>query len=127
MEVSNSPFARSSIGNGRTHRRLTVDGRGYAARRWREVHRALLAELGHEPSIAEGMLIRSACDLTLAQEALSTEVASGRTIDTGELNRISFSLRRTLAELGMTGKGAAEPAGPSLADLLAEHARGGGT
>ena len=55
------------------------------------------------------VLLRSAADLALRAELVSTRLASGRAIDDGELNRLSFSLRRTFQTLGLTG-GRGEPA-----------------
>ena len=120
MQVGISPFNRSSITNGRRkHRRGTVDGRSHSARRWRDLFVGLVAELGHPPTVAEDALLRNAASLALASETLAAELAAGKRIDDGELNRLSFSLRRTLTALGLTGKGDPEPAGPSLADILA--------
>jgi hypothetical protein len=71
--------------------------------------------------MAEQVLLRSAADLALTAERLSAEIAAGRAIDTGELGRISFSLRRTLASLGMASHAPGDE-GPTLAGLFKDQA-----
>ena len=104
---------RSKITNGtRLHARPKhggVDGRSPTGRRWRDAPFGFEGSLGHPASAAKSVLLRSAADLALRAKSVSTRLASGRAIDDGELNRLSFSLRRTLQMLGLTG-GTAEPA-----------------
>jgi hypothetical protein len=118
MQVEISPFNRSSVTNGRRrHRRGTVDGRSHSARRWRDIFLGLVAELGHEPNAAEESLLKSAASLALRSETLAADIAAGRAINDDELNRVGFSLRRTLAMLGLAGVDPEPPAAPTLEQL----------
>jgi hypothetical protein len=103
---------RSSVTNGRrllAPRGSGLDTSSNAYRRWRDLYRGLGVQLGHEPSMAEDILLRSAATLAVNSELMAIEVAAGRAIDDEKLNRTTFSLRRTLALLGLVD-GPAEPA-----------------
>jgi hypothetical protein len=121
MQVAISPFNRSSVTNGRRkHRTGTVDGRSHAARRWRDLFIGFRAELAREPTTSEDVLLRSAADIALAHEDLSAQLASGRPIDTEHLGRLSFSLRRTLAALGLVGQEPKPAERPRLEHLMSD-------
>jgi hypothetical protein len=115
MHISSSPYARSAISNGkRSHRTRAqggIDGRSWAARRWRDAYGAFVRELDHEPNPIEQTLIRSACDLVIASDRLSEAVTDGRATTPEELDRLqrlNGALRRTLLALGL-GSAGAEP------------------
>jgi hypothetical protein len=113
---------RSKISNGtRTHIHPAFGGpdlRSRSARRWRDVYADLVCELGHPPSASEDALVRSCCDLSLMRETMSNRIAAGKQADPDELIRITSTLKRLLAELGLTGGGVAEPQAPSLSELM---------
>jgi hypothetical protein len=115
MHITSSPYARSAISNGkRSHRTRAqggIDGRTRQARRWRDTYGSLVRELGHDPGVAEDVLVRSACDLIVACDHLSEDIASGRKAgaeDLDRLNRLNGSLRHTLRQLGLGGGGPTE-------------------
>jgi hypothetical protein len=115
MHISSSPYARSAISNGkRSHRTRAqggIDGRSRAARRWRDAYGDFVCQLGHDPNPVEQTLLRSACDLVIANERLSEAVADGRATSPEELDRLqrlNGALRRTLVALGL-GSAGAEP------------------
>jgi hypothetical protein len=120
MQVA-SKYHRSSVTNGR--RLLCPYGSGVSTssktyRRWRDIYRGLGVELGREPTMAEDALLRSAATLAMTSELMAIEVVAGRAIDDDKLNRVAFSLRRTLAMLGLVG---GEPdAQPTLESLMGD-------
>jgi hypothetical protein len=122
---------RTKIGNGlRLYPRPKFGGpdmRSREGRRLAEVHADLLAELGRQPSESEITLIQLAASLKVRIETMSAELASGRRVDAETVTGLSGEYRRVLRGLGLGGGAPAEDRGPSLSDLLAEHARGGGT
>jgi hypothetical protein len=122
MRAAVHPLNRDSVSNGRRyHRKGTVDGRSHAFRRWRDLFIACRAELGHEPSAVETTLLRQAADLALASETMSAAIAAGQMVDDERLGRLSFSLRRTLATLGLVGQEPEPAERHSLEQMMADR------
>jgi hypothetical protein len=78
-----------------------IDGRSYAARRYRELGASLSADLGGDLTEAQKQLVRSAAGLVVLRERLDVEAANDRPIDYQEYCTISNSLRRVLSTIGL--------------------------
>jgi len=103
-----------------------IDGRTGPGRYIREVQRELIDHCGgpDRVSVAQRLLIeRTAVDL-LRLKLIDADLADGTASD--HLLRVAHALRNTvrlaLRDLGLE---AAPPPAPSLADVLARHARAG--
>jgi hypothetical protein len=81
-----------------------IDGRSYAARRYRELGALITRDIAPDPDMlteAQRQLIRSAAGLVVLRERLDVEAANDRPIDYQEYCTISNSLRRVLATIGL--------------------------
>jgi hypothetical protein len=93
---------RSAVANG--SRLLDgLDGRSAPARRYRDVAIAIAVDLGGYDNLTEAQLqlVRSAAGLTVLREGLDAKALNGERIDVAEYCRISNSLRRLLATVGL--------------------------
>jgi hypothetical protein len=94
--------ARSAISNGSAL--LTgLDHRSAPARRFRDVINSLASDLGGADVLSEAQihLVRSAAGLIVLRERLDLRALNDERIDVSEYCRISNSLRRLLATLGL--------------------------
>lgn len=109
------PVARSRVSNGNSLFVTGGDGRTAAARRFRDLIVAHTAELGHDPSEAESSIIRRASALQVQLEQLEAAWAklSPATADLEAYSRLSNTLRRHLAAIGL---GTKKPAHGSVLD-----------
>jgi hypothetical protein len=113
---------RSKLTNGvLRHARGTADSRSIEGRRWRDFYVGYRERLGREPDMVDDSLLRAAASLSLRGDQLAAEMASGAKVDPADLTGLASELRRILIKLGIDGNGRAEPEGPSLEQLLAEH------
>ena len=99
------PQASTRVGNG--HALLHgVDGRSVGARRFREVLFELLStrEDRSNPFVTEAQmtLARRAATLAIWCEQADADMANGKAIDIGEYTAATNTLRRVLADAGMT-------------------------
>ena len=98
-----------------------VDGRSFAARRYRDVAIALADDLGGQDTLSEPskILVRQAAALTVQTETLQAKIVAGENVDLEQLTRLSNVLGRTLQRLGLKRK-AARP--PSRLDAMLDGA-----
>jgi hypothetical protein len=108
---------RTAIGNGSAVLD-GVDGRTLVARRFREIGAAIAIDLGGESELTEAQkqLVRSVAGLVALRERLDVQAAKGEPIDSGEYCRISNSLRRCLATIGLHR--VPKNVGPTLSEVL---------
>lgn len=93
---------RSAVTNGRSL--LTgIDQRSSQARRYKDVSDAIASDAGGYDALSETMLhlVRSAAGLVILRERLDAMVLNDQRIDVQEYCRISNSLRRMLATIGL--------------------------
>lgn len=94
--------ARSAISNGSAL--LTgLDHRSASARRFRDVINSLASDLGGADALSEAQLqlVRSAAGLIVLRERLDLRALNDEAISVAEYARITNSLRRVLATLGL--------------------------
>jgi len=113
-----SPFARSSVSNGKRSLPGT-DARGTWARRRRDLIASFTAELNRPPRERDKALIANAASLIVRCEQLHVRIVNGADVDDDQLIRLSNVATRLLTALGLD-KAKPQQAGPSLADLLRE-------
>jgi hypothetical protein len=117
--VVRSPFARSSISNGK--RSLPgIDGRGIWSRRRRDLIASFTAELNRPLRERDKALIANAASLIVRCEQMHVQIVSGAEVDDDQLIRLSNVATRLLTALGLD-KAKPQPSGPSLADILREE------
>jgi hypothetical protein len=109
--------AKSAVTNGKRHHTGSTDGRTRHARRWRDLFLQFRGQLGHEPSLSEMALLKTAASLALSIELSAVELANGKLVDNIGLSRASGNLRRALQTLGLTA-GSPDRGEPDLGDLL---------
>jgi hypothetical protein len=95
---------RTKIGSGQ--RLLAgIDGRSAIARRYREIAGAIAQDLGGSDQLTEvqRQLIRTGAGLVVMREAMDVRLINGETsINASRYCRVSNSLRRVLATIGLT-------------------------
>jgi len=102
------------------------DGRSREGKFVRRCEAELLAQLDHEPSFGERLLVRRISRLMLQAEMLDRKLASGEGFtphDGRTYGGIQGAIRTAIKDLGMRPAPKAANA-LSLADILAEHKRG---
>src|SRR5262245_5424361 len=93
-----SPFARSSVSNGK--RSLPgIDGRGTWSRRRRDLIASFTAELGRPLRERDKALIANAASLIVRCEQLHVQIVNGADIDDDQLIRLSNVATRLLTAL----------------------------
>ena len=113
-----SPFARSSISNGK--RSLPgIDGRGIWSRRRRDLITAFTAELNRTLRERDKALIANAASLIVRCEQLHVQIVNGAEVDDDQLIRLSNVATRLLTALGLD-RAKPQASGPTLADILRE-------
>jgi hypothetical protein len=96
------------------------DGRTLAVRRFRELQRQFEHELG-PLSVVDKVLVDQAVALIVKAESIQTAIVRGEVADADAAIRLLSESRRVLASL--KSKAAQnKPAGPTLADYLAQRA-----
>jgi hypothetical protein len=113
-----SPFARSSVSNGKRSLPGT-DARGTWARRRRDLIASFTAELGRPLRERDKALIANAASIVVRCEQLHVKIVNGAEVDDDQLIRLSNVATRLLTALGLD-RVKPQPSGPSLADLLRE-------
>lgn len=118
-DVRPKPEARSRVSNGRALFLEGVDGRTAAARRYRDVQAAIVADLGGDDAISEGerQLVRTAASLAVQREQADARVAAGDKVDAEDYVRIVNALTRVLQAIGLRRR--AKDVTPSLHEHLA--------
>jgi hypothetical protein len=101
LEPSKRAF-RSSVSNGGAIL-AGVDGRSLVARRFRDIANAIAEDCGGSDNLTEAklQLIRSAAGLAVLREDLDAKACNGQVIDVGCYTRITNSLGRVLALVGL--------------------------
>lgn len=114
-----SPFARSSVSNGK--RSLPgIDGRGTWSRRRRDLIASFTAELNWPLRERDKALIANAAALIVRCEQLHVQIVRGADVDDDQLIRLSNVATRLLTALGLD-KAKPQPSGLSLSDYLRTH------
>jgi hypothetical protein len=96
-----------------------VDGRSALARRFRDVHNEILADLGGADFVSEGerQLARRAAALAVYCETLEAKLANGEPVDSEDWVRVVNALNRTFASIGLRRR-ARRTDEPRLHDVL---------
>ena len=114
-----SPFARSSVSNGK--RSLPgIDGRGTWSRRRRDLIASFTAELGRPLRERDKALIANAASLIVRCEQLHVQIVDGADVDDDQLIRLSNVATRLLTALGLD-RVKRQPSGLKLSDYLRVH------
>jgi hypothetical protein len=95
---------RSAVTNGsRLFLDGDIDGRSPAARRFRDLFHAVIADLGGMGNTSEGerQLARRAAALSVQCELAEATMAKGAAIDTEDYVRLVNGLNRTLGSIGL--------------------------
>jgi hypothetical protein len=103
---------------------LSVDGRSSEGRYIRRVIAELTAQLGRDPTFAEGLLIRRAARASLILDLFDSKIMAGGAwtqVDANTMSGVAGSLRLILRELGL--KPVAPAKKKDLATYLAEKAK----
>lgn len=110
--------AGTRVGNGRALFLENVDGRGLVARRFRELYRTAIADLGGEERVGEGQrqLARRFAALAVEAESLEARMADGEPLDLERYLPLTNALRRVAATLGVERPPDLPP--PTLNDYL---------
>ena len=111
------PQARSRVGTGKTLFLERVDSRSIAARRFKEVFRQIIADIGGDPTEAQTQIARRATALAIWCESVEAQLVGGAQLDIGQFTTAANSLRRLLSDLGLERK--ARNVTPSLNEYLA--------
>ena len=93
---------------GKPNRQLPLlDGRSKASQRFKRLCKLLTADLGREPSVAEGALIRQAAAAIVASEQVQGHVLAGAAsmAEIKEQSRLGNLATRALIALGLQHKG----------------------
>ena len=119
LDLPNRAF-RTGVGNGSALLH-GVDERSLTARRYREVSAAITSDLGGETHLSEAQdqIVRSAAGLVVMREALDARVVNGEQVDVAEYCRISNSLRRLLATIGLERR--AHDVTPTIDEIARER------
>lgn len=121
MLASVSPRQRARVSN-RSRWLEGLDGRSREQRRFRDLCRALAADLGDDPSEAQLALIRATATATVASEIVQAKIIMGTAtaVEIAELSRLGNLQTRNLIALGLRQQ---KRTGPTLREqLLAEKA-----
>lgn len=96
-----------------------TDGRSPFVRRWKDLTRSLIEELGGQGTMNEGRraLINHAAAVMVHAEAMQARILRGEHVDVEELSRVSNVLARLFTTTG-TKRPAAADKTPSLAAYL---------
>ncbi len=80
-----------------------VDGRSIFARRFRDLVRSFLEDLGGVENVSTGevQLIRRASAISCLCETLEVEMANGKPVDIERYNSLVNSLNRVLGSIGL--------------------------
>lgn len=119
-----SPFARSSVSNGKRSLPGT-DARGTWSRRRRDLIASLTAELGRPLRERDKALIANTASLIVRCEQLHVQIVNGAEVDDDQLIRLSNTSSRLLRTLGLDRRNV-KPPGPSLSDYLRSRSASGG-
>ena len=92
---------RSRVSNGSALFLDGVDGRSALARRYRDIIKQLVSDLGGDPSEAQSLIVRRASTLAVWCEQAEAEMAEGKDLDIGEFTTTTNALRRLLADIGL--------------------------
>jgi hypothetical protein len=93
------PRTRSRVSNGSATFLEEVDGRSVLARRYRDILRQLVADLGGEPSEAQSVLAKRAATIATWCELAEARMARGEPLNIVEFTTAANALRRLLADL----------------------------
>ena len=78
-----------------------IDGRSITMRRYRDLLRSLIADLGGDPSAAQEAVARRASALCVACEAAEVDMLAGKPVNILEYATAANAMRRLLADLGI--------------------------
>ena len=95
------PTARSKVSNGSACFLDGVDGRSILARRYRDILRQLISDIGGDPSEAQSIIAKRAATLATWCELCEARMAKGEDLNIQEFTTATNALRRLLADLGL--------------------------
>lgn len=99
-----------------------TDGRSAMARRFRDIVRGLVADLGPAPTAGELLQIRTAASLQLHAEAIAAALVNGEPTDPEEASRAGNAAIRAVAGLRRRGRRGREgSSAPGLTEYLASR------
>jgi hypothetical protein len=100
-----------------------VDGRSKAARRFRDIVAALVADQGGLDRCSEArlQLIRRFAAAAVMSEQMETRIAAGESIDVGEYSQLSSTMVRCASRIGIDRR--ARNVTPALRDYIEGVAR----
>lgn len=93
-----------------------VDGRSLMARRFREIHAQIEADLGGDLTEAQRAIAARAVTLAVWCESAEAELAQGNDFNPQEYATVANAMRRLLCDLGLDRK--AKDITPSLHEYL---------
>jgi hypothetical protein len=96
------PRLRSRATNGTALFAESIDGRTALARRYRDLIAQFVADVGGDPSQTQQQVIRRAASLSVWCESVEAKLAAGEEIDIGQFTTACNSVRRLLADIGLS-------------------------
>jgi len=103
----------------------SLNGRSPEGKFLRRVEAELIAQLGHEPSFSERLLLTRAARAALRLEIFDERLAAGGEITTSEgkvYGALNTTLRMAIRELGLKG-GPIAPKTPTVAEIAARYTK----
>jgi hypothetical protein len=97
--VAMKPRARSRISNGSATFLDGVDGRSILARRYRDILRQLISDIGGDPSAAQAIIAKRSATIAVWCELAEARMAKGEPLNIVEFTTAANALRRLLADL----------------------------
>lgn len=93
-----------------------VDGRSLMARRFREIHAQIEADMGGDLTEAQRAIAARAVTLAIWCESAEADLAQGGEFNAQEYSTVANAMRRLLCDLGLERR--AKDVTPSLSDYL---------
>ena len=121
--AARSSSTKARISNGSTLHLGKVDGRGAEARRWRDIYKELVDNLGgpEKMTLGQRILVRRATSLIVNTELVDASIAAGEPFNPDDHVRLVNVLSRTLQSLGIEMAPASEDSpGPSIHELMGQ-------
>jgi hypothetical protein len=110
------PRARSRVSNGSATFLDEVDGRSILARRYRDILRQLVSDIGGDPSEAQALIAKRSATIAVWCELAEARLAKGEDFDIFAFTTATNALRRLLSDLGF--ERIPRLVGPNFGELL---------
>jgi len=95
------PRGRSRVSNGSATFLDEVDGRSILARRYRDILRQLVSDIGGDPSEAQSIIAKRSATIAVWCELAEARLAKGEDLNIVEFTTATNALRRLLFDLGI--------------------------